>query len=345
MKSMTYDEILQLCLSLSMQKFRAKQIYGWMCRGIDGFEQMTNIPKADVAKLQQHCYISSVTIAQKFCSKIDDTVKYLYKLHDGEYIESVVMKYKHGRSVCVSTQVGCLMGCKFCASTLNGKKRDLTAGEILSQVFTAQRDIGERISNIVLMGMGEPLDNFDNVMRFLQLVSGEDGLNIGMRHISLSTCGLVNKIDELADRRLQLTLSVSLHAPNDEIRDRIMPINHKYKVDELIAACRRYIDKTGRRISFEYALISGVNDTDDCAVQLANLLRGMICHINLIPANPVSERGFTKPDKANVHRFEQKLISLGMNATVRRTLGADISASCGQLRAKHEREQNGENKS
>lgn len=341
LKSMTYDEILQLCLSLGLQKFRAKQIYGWMCKGVDSFDEMSNIPKADKEKLQQSCYISNVAIEQKFCSNLDETVKYLYRLNDGEYIESVVMKYKHGRSVCVSTQVGCLMGCKFCASTLNGKKRDLTAGEILSQVFTAQRDIGERISNIVLMGMGEPLDNFDNVMRFLQLVSSEDGLNIGMRHISLSTCGLVDKIDELGDKRLQLTLSVSLHAPNDEIRDKIMPINHKYKINELIAACKRYIDKTGRRISFEYALIAGVNDSDECAVQLAHLLHGMICHINLIPANPVKERGFTMPDKANVYRFEQKLLSLGMNATVRRTLGADIAASCGQLRAKHEQGING----
>ena len=341
LKSMTYDEILELCLALGLQKFRAKQIYGWMCKGVDGFVQMSNIPKADIAKLKECCYISSVQIEEKFCSKIDDTVKYLYKLNDGEYIESVVMKYKHGRSVCVSTQVGCLMGCKFCASTLNGKKRDLTAGEILSQVFTAQADIGERISNIVLMGMGEPLDNFENVMRFLELVSSEDGLNIGMRHISLSTCGLVPKIDELAEKHMQLTLSVSLHAPNDEIRDKIMPINHKYKTDELISACKRYIDKTGRRISFEYALISGVNDSDECAMQLANLLKGMICHINLIPANPVKERGFTMPNKANVYRFEQKLIGLGMNATVRRTLGADIAASCGQLRAKHERENNG----
>ncbi|MGN0115014.1 MAG: 23S rRNA (adenine(2503)-C(2))-methyltransferase RlmN [Acutalibacteraceae bacterium] len=343
LKSMTYDEILQLCQSLGLQKFRAKQIYGWMCKGVDSFDELSNLPKADKEKLQQCCYISNVAIEQKFCSKLDETVKYLYRLSDGEYIESVVMKYKHGRSVCVSTQVGCLMGCKFCASTLNGKKRDLTAGEILSQVFTAQRDIGERISNIVLMGMGEPLDNFDNVMRFLQLVSSEDGLNIGMRHISLSTCGLVDKIDELADKRLQLTLSVSLHAPNDEIRDKIMPINHKYKINELIAACKRYIDKTGRRISFEYALISGVNDSDECASELARLLHGMICHINLIPANPVKERGFTMPDKANVYRFEQKLISLGMNATVRRTLGADIAASCGQLRAKHEQGINGQN--
>lgn len=332
---MTLDEITEICISKNMQKFRAKQIYGWLMKGVDGFDEMKNLPLKDLECLKQEYYISSAKIEQKYESKLDDTVKYLYKMHDGELVESVVMKYKHGWSICVSTQVGCLMGCKFCASTLNGKTRDLTAGEILSQIYTAQKDLSIRISNIVLMGMGEPLDNFDNVVRFLQLVSCDDGLNIGMRHISLSTCGLVPKIDALSNLGLQLTLSVSLHAPNDEIRDKIMPVNHKWKVNELIDACKRYIDKTGRRISFEYALIKDVNDSNECADELSKLLKGMICHINLIPANPVKEREFSHPDLKNIRNFEQRLIKNGMNATIRRTLGADIKASCGQLRAKH----------
>lgn len=336
LKSMTSSEIAEICESNGLKGFRAKQINGWLCKGVDSFDEMKNLPKTDLAKLKESYYVSNVAIEQKFVSKLDETVKYLYRLIDGEYIESVVMKYKHGWSVCVSTQVGCLMGCKFCASTLNGKKRDLTAGEILSQIFTAQRDLNIRISNVVLMGMGEPLDNYDNVLRFLQLVSSTDGLNIGMRHISLSTCGLVNMIDKLSNEKLQLTLSVSLHAPNDKIRDTIMPINHKYKINELIKACRNYIDKTGRRISFEYALISGVNDSIECADELSNLLKGMICHINLIPANPVKERGFCHPDSKSINAFLNRLTSNGMNATIRRTLGADIMASCGQLRARHE---------
>ena len=337
LKSMTFDEIENICVGLGLKKFRAKQIYGWICKGVDDFSQMTNLPKADLELLKKDYFISSAKIEQKFTSKIDDTVKYLYKMYDGEFIESVVMKYKHGWSICVSTQVGCAMGCKFCASTLNGKKRDLLAGEILSQIFTAQNDLSIRISNVVLMGMGEPLDNYDNVLRFLHLVSNDDGLNIGMRHISLSTCGLVDMIDKLADEGLQLTLSVSLHAPNDEIRDKFMPINHKYNVSELISACKRYIDKTGRRISFEYSLIKGVNDSIECADELTLLLSGMLCHINLIPVNPVKERGLSHPTMQNVYKFEKRLIDNGMNATIRRTLGADISASCGQLRAKHDK--------
>lgn len=337
LKSMTYDEILDLCLSLGLKKFRAKQVYDWICKGVDGFDEMRNVSKDDLHKLESVCYISSAEIERKFVSEIDGTVKYLFRLCDGEFIETVVMTYKHGRSICVSTQVGCRMGCRFCASTLNGKKRDLTAGEILSQIFTAQKDLGVRISNVVLMGMGEPLDNFDNVVRFLRLVSSPDSLNIGQRHISLSTCGLVDKIDELANLDFQITLSISLHAPNDEIRSRTMPVSRKWSIEQLIAACKRYIAKTGRRISFEYALISGVNDSMECADELTALLKGMLCHINLIPANPVRESGFSHPDMKNIRRFEQRLIDNGMNATVRRTLGADISASCGQLRAKYEK--------
>lgn len=342
LKSMTLEELTDVCLSLGMKKFRAAQVFDWLCKGVDSFDEMKNLPKSERALLAERYYISSTSIEEKFCSKLDETVKYLYRLSDGELIESVVMKYKHGRSICVSTQVGCSMGCRFCASTLNGKKRNLTAGEILSQIFTAERDLSVRISNIVLMGMGEPLDNYDNVVRFLRLVSDERGLNIGMRHISLSTCGLVDRIDRLADEHMPLTLSVSLHAPNNEIRDQIMPVNKKWRIEELLGACKRYIEQTGRRISFEYALINGVNDSNACADELSRRLRGMLCHINLIPANPVAERGYSPPNMGDILRFQRRLIDNGMNATVRRTLGADISASCGQLRARHAERQNGE---
>ena len=323
-----------LIAGLDEKAFRAKQLFEWMDKGVDSFEEMKNIPKSLIDKLKEMSYISFAKIEKKFVSKIDGTVKYLYSLYDGELIESVVMKYKHGYSVCVSTQAGCNMGCKFCASTIDGKRRDLTAGEILSQIFTASKDLAVRISNVVLMGMGEPLDNYDNTIRFLELVSSEKGLNIGMRHISLSTCGLVNRIHQLEELNLQFTLSISLHAPCDEIRDQIMPVNRKYKVNELVDACRSYFNKTGRRISFEYALISGLNDTKECADLLAKLL-DFNCHINLIPANPVHKDKFVKPDNSSVLKFQNMLIKRGLNATVRRTLGADISASCGQLRAKN----------
>ena len=339
--SMLPEELEQDFALLGEQKFRAKQVFQWISRGVRDFDKMTNLSKPLREKLKGEYELYEPKVIGKQVSAIDGTIKYLWELKDGNAVETVVMSYKHGNTVCVSSQVGCRQGCAFCASTIGGLVRNLEPSEILDEVLFSQLDSGKTISNIVLMGIGEPLDNFDNVMRFLQLVSSEDGLNIGMRHISLSTCGLVPKIDELSTKRLQLTLSVSLHAPNDEIRDKIMPINHKYKINELISACKRYIDNTGRRISFEYALISGVNDSEECAEQLAHLLKGMICHINLIPANPVKERSFTMPNKANVYCFEQKLINLGMNATVRRTLGADIAASCGQLRAKHEQENNG----
>lgn len=335
LKSMTLSEIEEKVVSLGFPKFRAKQIYEWLLKGVNSFDEMKNVPSAVKEALSKDCIITFAKIEKKFCSKLDETVKYLFSLYDGEFIESVVMKYNHGYSICVSSQVGCNMGCKFCASTIAGKSRDLTAGEILSQIYSASNDLGIRISNVVLMGMGEPLDNFDQVMRFLELVGEEKGLSIGMRHISLSTCGIVDKIYELMDKKLQLTLSVSLHAPNDKLRNTIMPINKRYNVQELIKACRDYTETTGRRISFEYALIKGFNDTEECAKELKNLFKGMLAHINLIPANPVHKGKFEKPDKGAVYRFCELLNSYGLNATVRRTLGSDIDASCGQLRAKH----------
>ena len=334
LRSMEYGELEEFIVELGEPKFRAKQIFSWLMQGVDDFSQMSNISKKTQEKLQEKAYISKLKIREKYVSKLDGTVKYLFQLDDGNCIETVVMKYKHGLSVCISSQVGCRMGCGFCASTIGGLYRSLTSGEILNQVIYAQKDIGERISNIVMMGIGEPLDNYGNVIKFLHNVNHPDGLNIGYRHISLSTCGLVDKINKLADEKLPITLSISLHAPNNEIRNKIMPVNKKYNVEELIKACKEYINKTNRRISFEYSLISGVNDSEENATELAKLLKGMLCHINLIPVNHVEEREYYKGDALSIKRFMEKLISLGMNATVRRELGSDISASCGQLRKK-----------
>ena len=300
---------------------------------------MTNIPAVLRAKLAEGYYIVTANIKKRLESVIDDTVKYLYEMHDGELVESVLMKYNHGYSLCISTQVGCRMGCSFCATGLYGLTRNLTASEMLAQITSAERDKGIRVSNVVLMGMGEPLDNFDNVVRFLQLVSDERGLNIGMRHISLSTSGLVPGIYKLMEYKFPITLSVSLHAPNDELRSSIMKVNRSFGIESLMKACRDYIAVTGRRISFEYALIEGVNDSDRCARQLAVLMRGMLCHVNLIPANPVKENSYKKPDRQRLEHFCKLLCSLGVNTTIRRTLGADIDASCGQLRGR-EIEQN-----
>lgn len=334
-KSMNYGEIEEEILSLGEAKFRAKQIYSWLQKNqVEDFDEMTNISKNMREKLKDNYEIYTCTIEKKLVSVYDDTVKYLFKLHDGEYIESVVMKYKYGYTICVSSQVGCKMGCTFCASTIAGFVRNLTASEILSQVGATQRDLGIRISHIVLMGVGEPLDNFDNVMRFLELVTDENGLNLSMRNISLSTCGVVDGIYKLLERKLQLTLSISLHAPNDEIRSRTMPVNKKWNTDELLKACRDYAKITSRRISFEYAMISGVNDSDECARELAKRLKGMLAHVNLIPVNEVSETGYKKSGEDRIKRFTQILTSYGINTTVRRTLGSDINASCGQLRRK-----------
>ena len=333
-KSMSLDELQKDFAELGFQKFRAGQVYKWLHSGVSSFDEMTNISKDLRQKLDERYFIAGCDIEVKRVSKLDGTVKYLYKLYDGEYVEAVVMKYHHGNSICISSQVGCKMGCAFCASTLGGFKRSLNAGEILSQLYTAQKDIGERISHIVLMGMGEPLDNFDNVIRFLALITDEKGLNISMRNISLSTCGIVPKIDELLKKKMQLTLSISLHAPSNELRSKIMPINKKYDVDVLLSVCRKYAGETSRRISFEYAMLSGVNDSDECAKLLASKLKGMLCHVNLIPVNEVAESPFKPSSPERVERFVSILAKNGINATVRRKLGSDIDASCGQLRLK-----------
>ena len=333
-KSMNEAEIAAYLAELGQPKFRAAQLFKWLQSGVDSFDDMTNIPKDLREKLKTECYIADVTIERRLESRIDGTVKYLFRLFDGEYIESVLMKYEHGYTVCISTQVGCRMGCSFCASGLNGLKRNLTASEMLSQIMMAAKDNGIRVSNVVMMGMGEPLDNFENSVKFLELVSNEKGLGIGLRHISLSTSGVVSGIEKLKEYNLPITLSISLHAPDDEIRSSIMKVNRKWNIDSLLKACREYQKVTTRRISFEYALIDGVNDSEECADLLAKRLKGIMCHVNLIPANPVKENSFKKPDKNKILKFKGQLESRGINATVRRTLGADIDASCGQLRRK-----------
>ena len=295
---------------------------------------MSNLPKAMREKLAEDYYISSCKIEKKLVSKKDGTVKYLFSLCDGEYVESVIMKYKYGYTICVSSQVGCKMGCRFCASTLAGFVRNLTAGEIESQLHAAQKDLDIRISNIVLMGIGEPLDNYDNVILFMHNVNNENGLNISMRNITLSTCGVVPRIYDLMNENLQITLTISLHAPNDIIRSKTMPVNDKWGIDELLKACRDYIKKTNRRVSFEYTLINKVNDTPQCANELCSRLHGMLCHVNLIPVNDVEERGNVRSSDDSVNKFLQILQNNGINATIRRTLGSDINASCGQLRRK-----------
>lgn len=329
------EEIEELVCSLGEKKYRAEQIFSWLYKGADNFRQMSNLSKNFIAKLEVEAKITSISIARKLVSAIDGTVKYLFALEDGEKIESVFMRYKHGNTICISTQAGCRMGCSFCASTLNGLKRNLLPSEMLLQIMKAQQDLGEKVSNIVLMGIGEPLDNYDNVIRFLRLVNNKNGLNIGMRHISLSTCGLVDKIDMLANENLPLTLSVSLHASNDKKRKAIMPVANRWSIEQLLTACRKYIKKTNRRISFEYALISGVNDSKEDAHELGKLLSGMLCHINLIPINPVSEKKYKKSEKKVIEVFTRTIKTYKISVTVRRRLGSDINASCGQLRADH----------
>lgn len=328
----TLAELTACVKELGQPVFRAKQLFKWLHQKlVSEFSAMTDQPKALIAQLEENFVIAAPGIRRRQQSQ-DGTVKYLLELADGNCIETVLMRYNYGNTVCVSTQVGCAMGCKFCASTQAGRVRDLDAGEIAAEVYTAQRDTGERVSHVVLMGIGEPLHNFDNVLRFLQIISCPEGLNIGMRNISLSTCGLVPKIDELAAHKLQLTLSVSLHAPNNAMRSRMMPINDVYPLEELIPACRRYQQTTGRRISFEYAMVFGVNDSPQTARELAALIRGMGAHVNLIPVNPVDGSPYSATDDANIRRFQLQLEELGVNATVRRRLGSDISAACGQLR-------------
>lgn len=332
LKAMNIPELEAFCKELGQPSFRAKQIFSWMHKGVTDFEEMSNLSKELRQTLRERAYVTHPTVERKQMSREDGTIKYLWRLMDGNCVETVLMKYRHGNTVCVSSQVGCRMGCAFCASTLGGKVRDLAASEILDQVLFTQLDSGEEISNIVLMGIGEPLDNFENVMRFLELVNHPDGMNIGMRHISLSTCGLTEKIDKLALRRLQLTLSVSLHAPDDETRSKIMPVNRSVGVEKLMDTCRRYFETTGRRISFEYAMIDGVNDSDAQADLLARHLAGTGSHVNLIPLNHVEESPL-KPSR-RVRAFQKRLEEQGVTVTVRRKLGGDIDASCGQLRRK-----------
>lgn len=337
--SMTPDEVAEFLSSLGEPKYRAKQIFGWMHRGED-FDGMTNISKKLRETLKEKAVVNIPTVEEKLVSKIDGTIKYLFGLSDGNVIESVFMRYKHGNTICISSEVGCPMGCKFCASTIGGLVRRLAPSELLGQVIAAEKDTGERISNIVMMGIGEPLDNYDSTVKFLRLVGDPDGLNIGSRHISVSTCGLVDKIDELSKLDLGITLSISLHAADDETRSSIMPVNKRWGVSELLDACRRYFAATGRRISFEYTLISGKNDSPEDARHLASALKHGLyrkseafpIHVNLIPVNEVAETGFRRSGADAVNRFADELGRQGINATVRRRLGSDINASCGQLR-------------
>lgn len=331
--SYSLPELTDAIINIGEPNFRAKQIFDWLHRRrAISFDEMTNLPKTLREKLADSYIIYRTEIAKKLESKYDDTIKYLYRLNDGEYVETVLMKYKYGWSACVSSQVGCNMGCSFCASGLDGCVRSLKASEILSQIYTAENDNDITVSHVVLMGMGEPLLNFDNVIRFIELITDINGQNMSARHISLSTCGIVPGINRLAGLDMQLTLSVSLHAPNDTIRSGMMPVNKKYNIDELLSACRDYTEKTHRRISFEYALVAGVNDSSSCARELAKRLRGMLCHVNLIPVNNVQESGYHKPDKKMILRFQSILNESGITTTVRRELGSDINASCGQLR-------------
>ncbi len=333
-KSMHPAALATLMEELGQPAYRAGQIFRWLSLGVTSFDEMTNISKALREQLSERCFITRPEILMRQESRRDETVKYLFKLEDGNCIETVLMKYEHGYSICLSTQAGCKMGCVFCASFEKGETRNLTPAEIYDQVLWAQKDRGVRVSNIVLMGTGEPLDNYDNVLTFLRIVSHPQGLNIGMRHISLSTCGLVPKIDELCKLKLQLTLSVSLHAPTNAIRDKLMPVNKSYPLEKLIPACRRYFEQTGRRISFEYAMIHKVNDTPQCAAALIRLLAGMQCHVNLIPLNHVEGSPLHPSTRDDLRAFQNALLKKGIATTVRRSLGGDIDASCGQLRKK-----------
>ena len=331
-KSLYIEEIEGMLKEMGEPKFRAMQIFSWLhAKKAKTFDEMTNLSKPLREKLGEKFKISNVKILEKLVSS-DGTTKYLFSLDDGNVIESVLMRYSYGNAVCVSTQVGCRMGCGFCASTLNGLERNLEAGEILSQIYEISRDIDERISSVVLMGSGEPLDNYDNVIRFIRLLNSRDGADIGQRHITLSTCGLAEKIDKLRGENLQITLAISLHAPNDEIRGKTMPVSRKYDMETLLSACRRYSEETKRRITFEYALIRGVNDSAACAKELASKLKGMLCHVNLIPVNDVKEREYVHSSEEQIKSFASILMGRGIETTIRRKLGSDINAACGQLR-------------
>lgn len=339
LKSLTQPELAEKLKQLGQPAFRAGQVFSWLHKGVRSYEEMTNLPKALREALAREFPLYIPKVVRKQESKKDGTIKYLWQLSDGNCVETVLMRYRYGNTVCISTEVGCRMGCAFCASTLGGLVRRLEPSEMLDEVLFTQIDSGLPISHIVLMGIGEPLDNFDNVLRFLELVNHPDGMNISMRHISLSTCGLVPKIDELAAKKLQISLAISLHGPNNELRGKVMPVNRAYPIEELLASCRRYYDATGRRIHFEYAMIDGVNDTPECARELVRRLKGLGAHVNLIPLNHVEESPLKPSTKEAVARFQKILEDGGITATVRRTLGGDIDASCGQLRRKYQNTQ------
>lgn len=337
-RSLLPEELEAELKAMGEPAYRAKQVFSWLSRGVSGFGEMTDLPKALRERLDGRFYLAAPQVLRKQVSAHDGTVKYLWGLSDGNAVETVVMQYHHGNTVCISTQVGCRQGCAFCASTIGGLVRSLEPGEMLEEVMFSEKDSGLKISNIVLMGIGEPLDNFENVMKFMRILSSPQGYNLSLRHLSLSTCGLVDRIYELAEQKLGLTLSISLHAPNDAIRSQTMPINKRYDIEELLKACRYYFEKTGRRISFEYALIEGVNDEIAHANELADRLKGMAAHVNLIPVNPVKERGFKRGSRQRIEAFQKALEQRGVNATVRRELGADINAACGQLRREYDQQ-------
>ncbi len=334
LKDLTFDELSEYFLSTGLKKYRARQVFEWLYKGVESFEEMTNLSKELRQTLDETCHISTLKVLDKQVST-DGTVKYLFELEDGETVESVLMEYKHGHPICISTQVGCNMGCKFCASTVGGKVRDLTAGEIADQVIFASKDSGFAITNIVLMGIGEPLDNYENVTKFIRNINHYAGMNIGARHISLSTCGRAEQIERLADEGLPVTLSVSLHAPNDNLRTTLMPINKKYNLKRLFEACDYYVEKTNRRITYEYALIGGVNDSEQTARELLSLMKKRLSHVNIIPVNSVENTGFKKGNTESINKFRTVLEQGGVTTTVRRELGNDIDAACGQLRRRH----------
>lgn len=336
LKSFSLDELKEEMLTLGEKVFRAKQLYEWMhVKLASGYEDMTNISEALKNKLREQYQYTSLKMADVQISKIDGTRKYLFELSDGNYVESVWMQYKHGNSVCISSQVGCRMGCRFCASTLDGLERNLLPSEMLDQIYAISRHTGERVSNVVVMGTGEPMDNFDNLIKFITLLTDENGLHISQRNITVSTCGIVPKMRELADLKLQITLALSLHAATDEKRKELMPIANRYSIAELVDTCEYYFEQTGRRLTFEYSLVAGVNDRDEDANNLAHLIGHLNCHVNLIPVNPVVERGFSEPDHTAVIAFKNKLEKKSVNVTIRREMGRDIDGACGQLRRRH----------
>ena len=333
--SYSFEELQEEMLAIGDKGFRSRQIYSWIHEKlVDDFEEMTNLPKTLRQKLESAYEIRRVEMEKRQISKIDGTNKFLFCLKDGNMVESVLMKYKHGNSVCISSQVGCRMGCRFCASTLDGLERNLTPSEMLRQVYQIQKITGERVSNIVIMGTGEPLDNYDNFLKFIHMVSDEHGLNISQRNITASTCGIVPNIRRLAEEKLQITLALSLHGSNQEKRRSLMPVANKYELHEVLEACDYYFEKTGRRITFEYSLVHGVNDTPEDAKELMGILKDRNCHLNLIPVNPIKERNYEKPDKKSAENFKNKLEKNGINVTIRREMGSDIDGACGQLRRK-----------